>query len=503
MTAALLPRPAVEPVDPRAWKVLGVTAMAVFVVFLDATVVNIAFPALAAEFPGTTRAGLSWVLNAYAVIFGALLVTSGRLADSYGRRRVFLAGLGVFALASALCGLAPSVPLLVAARTLQAVGAALLVPSSLALLLPEFPSSRRGSAVGLWGAVGAVAAAAGPTLGALLVEGPGWRWVFFLNLPFCLVAVLLGRRILRESTGPVQRERPDLLGVLLVTAVFGLLSLGIVQGEQWGWTSPAVLGSLLGSAALTPILVLRALRHPAPVLPVRLFRVRSFSAATAGTLLFGAAFFALILCNVLFLTSVWDYSILRTAVAIVPAPLVATVSAPIAGRLADRYGYRVVVVPGALSMVAAQLWFLRMSSEPAWLVDFLPGSVLGGLAIGFAFSSLGAAGTQALAPAQFAAGSAVGATARQLGAVLGVAGLIAVLGEPAPAQALAAFDRAYVAIALTALACAVVGLALGRHQSSRATGHARDGVVPVQAAGAAEVRPAAPGAVQKAGPGGS
>jgi len=453
----------VDPIDPRAWKVLGVSAAGVFVVFLDTTVVNIAFPALSAEFTGTSRAGLSWVLNAYAVVFGALLVTAGRLADQHGRRRLFLSGLGVFAGASALCGLAPDVPLLVTARALQAVGAALLVPASLALLLPEFPASRRATAVGLWGAVGAVAAATGPTLGALLVEGPGWRWVFFVNLPFCLVAVLVGRRVLRESTAPVARTRPDVSGVVLVTAVFGLLSLGLVQGEQWGWASPGVLGALLVATALTPVLVLRALRHPAPVLPVRLFAVRSFSVATGATVLFAAAFFALILCNVLFLTAVWDYSVLRTAAAILPSPLLAAATAPVAGRLADRFGFRVVVVPGALSMVAAQVWFVtQVEATPAWLTAFLPGSVLAGLAIGFAFSALGAAGAQALRPAQFAAGSAVGATARQLGAVLGVAGLVAVLGEPPPDEALAAFHRSWLAIGVAAAACAAVSLLLRR-----------------------------------------
>ncbi len=214
MTA--VPAPPAATVSPRAWRVLAVSAAGVFVVFLDATVVNIAFPALAADFDTTSRAGLSWVLNAYAVVFGALLVTAGRLADARGRKKVFLLGLTVFAVASGLCGLAPTVPLLIAARALQAVGAALLVPASLGLLLPEFPAAKRASAVGIWGAAGAVAAAAGPTLGALLIKGPGWRWVFYVNLPFCAAAVLLGRRVLRESTGEPAGGRPDLLGVLLV-----------------------------------------------------------------------------------------------------------------------------------------------------------------------------------------------------------------------------------------------------------------------------------------------
>ena len=467
-TAATAPPPT-EPVSPRAWQVLGVTAAGVFVVFLDATVVNIAFPALSLEFATTSRAGLSWVLNAYAVVFGALLVTAGRLADDRGRKRLFLTGLAVFAVASALCALAPSVPLLVAARAVQAVGAALLVPASLGLLLPEFPASRRATAVGLWGAAGAVAAAAGPTLGALLVEGPGWRWVFWINLPFCAAAVLLGRRLLRESTGPAVRSRPDLLGVLLVTAVFGLLSLGLVQGEQWGWGSLRIVAVFAAAAVLLPVLIVRALHHPDPVLPVRLFRVRTFSVATAGTLLFASAFFAMILGNVLFLTSVWDYSVLRTAVAVLPSPLLAAATAPLAGRLADRYGFRVVVLPGADALVLAQVWFrTRTTLEPSWLVDFLPGSVLAGLAIGLAFSALGAAGAQALPPQSFGVGSAVGATARQLGAVLGVAVLVAVLGEPLPGELLASFHRSWVAIGVAATACAVVSLGLGRPRAPAA-----------------------------------
>jgi len=248
-----------------------------------------------------------------------------------------------------------------------------------------------------------------------------------------------------------------------VTAVFGLLSLGLVQGEQWGWASTRVLGAFAVAASLVPVLVARALQHPSPVLPVRLFTVRTFSVATAGTLLFGAAFFAMILCNVLFLTSVWDYSILRTAAAILPSPLLAAATAPLAGRVADRYGFRVVVVPGAVSMLLAQLWLLsRTGTESSWLLDFLPGSVLAGLAIGSAFTALGAAGVQALPASAYGVGSAVGATARQLGAVLGVAVLVAVLGEPGPDELLTSFHRAWAAIAAVAAVCALVSLGLGR-----------------------------------------
>lgn len=450
-----------EVVGRRAWQVLGVSAAGVFVVFLDATVVNIAFPALSTDFPDVTRAGLSWVLNAYAVVVGALLVTAGRLADDRGRKRVFQGGLVVFAIGSALCGLAPTVPLLVAARIVQAAGAALLVPASLALLLPEFPPARRAAAVGAWGAVGALAAAAGPTLGALLVEGPGWRWVFYVNLPFCALAWLAGRRVLREPTGSVLGARLDYFGVLLTAAVFGLLSLALVQGQQWGWGSARIVGAFTGAAVLVPVLLAQASRHPNPVLPVQLFRVPAFTVAVGGTLLFGAAFFANILCNVLFLTGVWQYSVLRTAAAILPGSLIAAACSPIAGRLADRYGYRVVIASGSALFAVGQLWFVtRTGVDPQYARDFLPGSIAVGVSIGAAFPTLGSAAAQALPAPLFGVGSAVGATARQLGAVLGVAVLVAVLGDPAPAEALAAFHASWTAIALAAGGCAVMCLFL-------------------------------------------
>lgn len=447
-------------ISPRAWQVLGVTAAAVYVVFLDATIVNIAFPAISADFPDVTRGGLSWVLNAYAVVFGALLVTAGGLADDRGRKRVFLAGLVLFAAASALCGVAPSVPLLIAARALQAVGGALLMPASLALLLPEFPLAKRATAVGLWGAVGGLAAATGPSIGALLVEGPGWRWVFYVNLPFCAVAWWFGRRLLTESRAEVP-GRPDLLGVLLVTSVFGLLCLGLVQGQPWGWSDPRTLAAFVTSAALAPVLVLRSLRAEHPAFPVRLFQNRGFSVATAATLLYGTAFYGQILCNVLFLNGVWHYSILRTAAAILPSPLLAAAIAPLAGRWADRYGYRAVVVPGAALFALGSAWYvLATTSSPAYLTHFLPGSLLAGLSIGLAFSTLGAASSQSLPPAQFGVGSATSSMARQLGAVLGVALLVVVLGTPAPAEAVRAFHHAWLLTGTVAALCTLVSLGL-------------------------------------------
>src|SRR4051812_39688588 len=242
----------------RRYKVLLVTAVAVFMAFLDVTIVNVAFPSIEKAFPSTSLAGLSWVLNAYNIVFAALLVPAGRLADLLGRRRMFFVGMGLFLLASALCGLAWSVGLLVSARVLQAAGAAVLVPTSLGLLLPEFPLERRASATALWGAVGAVAAATGPSLGGLLIEWSSWRLVFFVNLVLGVAAWVPARRLLVETRDPDRGAVPDLLGIVLLASGVGTLSLAIVQAPSWGWGSARVVAAFVLAAASLVLFVWRS-----------------------------------------------------------------------------------------------------------------------------------------------------------------------------------------------------------------------------------------------------
>src|SRR5690349_4202007 len=266
----------------RRWKVLLVTAVAVFMAFLDVTIVNVAFPSIRSAFPSASLASLSWVLNAYNIVFAALLVPAGRLADLLGRRRLFFAGLFVFVVASALCGLAPSAPALVAARVLQAAGAAVLVPTSLGLLLPEFPIEQRATATALWGAVGGVAAATGPSLGGLLISWGDWRLVFFVNLVLGVAAWVPARRLLRETRDPDRGAVPDALGIALLAGGVGAVSLAIVEAPDWGWGSARFIGTLVLAAALLGGFVWRSAVHAHPVLELALFRVRSFAVACAG-----------------------------------------------------------------------------------------------------------------------------------------------------------------------------------------------------------------------------
>src|ERR1700754_4057265 len=266
----------------RRWKVLIVTAVAVFMAFLDVTIVNVAFPSIEAAFPSASVASLSWVLNAYNIVFAALLVPAGRIADLVGRRRVFFIGLGLFLAASAACGLAPSEWVLVGARVFQAAGAALLVPTSLGLLLPEFPPERRATATALWGAIGGVAAATGPSLGGLLIEWTDWRLVFFVNLVLGAAALVPARRLLVEVRDPDRGAVPDALGIVLLAGGVGALSLGIVEAPDWGWGSARVLGSFVAFVVLFGGFLYRSATHPHPVLELSLFKVRSFAVAVAG-----------------------------------------------------------------------------------------------------------------------------------------------------------------------------------------------------------------------------
>jgi EmrB/QacA subfamily drug resistance transporter len=443
----------------RPAAVLAVGSASSFLVYLDATIVNIAFPDVRASFSDVTLAGLSWILSAYAIVFAALLVPGGRLADRVGGRRLFLAGLSAFTAGSLLCATAPSVPLLVGARVLQAAGGAMLVVSAQLLVMAAFPPERRMHAVGLMAGVAALASALGPVLGGLMVDLGGWRLVFLVNLPIGLAALVFGRRMPEPPPRP-QASRPDLLGSLVAVVAVGALALGAVQGPVWGWGDPRTIAAFMASAVLAPLLVWRSAVHRAPVLELALFRVRSFSAGNLGSLLLGTSFFGLVLANSLYLTQVWDYSVLRAGLAIAPGPLASAVAAISAARFTDRVDPRRFVLPGALISAIAGVWLaLRVGPEPAFLAEWLPGMLLMGTGVGLGFATTVAVCVRDLGPAQLGIGSGMSATTRQLGAVLGVAILIAILG---PAPGAASYDSGWWAMAGLALVAVVPVALIGR-----------------------------------------
>jgi EmrB/QacA subfamily drug resistance transporter len=447
----------------RPAAVLAVGSASSFLVYLDATIVNVAFPDVRASFDGATLAGLSWILSAYGIVFAALLVPAGRLADVIGGRRLFLAGLAGFTAGSVLCATAPSVALLVGARVLQAAGGALLVPSSQLLVMAAHPAGQRMKAIGVMAGVAALASALGPVLGGLMVDLGGWRLVFLVNLPIGLAALYVGRRMPQPSPRPAAR-RPDLVGSLLAVAAVGTLALGAVQGPVWGWGDPRTLVAFAASGLLAPLVVWRSAAHPAPVLELALFRVRSFSAGNVGALLLGTSFFGLLLANSLYLTQVWDYSVLRAGLAIAPGPLASATAAILAARFTDRIDPRRFVLPGALLSAAACVWLAtQVGAERAFLADWLPGMLLMGTGVGLGFATIVAVCVRDLGAAQLGVGSGMSATTRQVGAVLGVATLVAILG---PVPGAESYDSGWWAMAALALLATVPIALIGRRRTA-------------------------------------
>jgi EmrB/QacA subfamily drug resistance transporter len=429
---------AIDVVSPHAWRTLRWTSTAVFMALLDATILFVAFPSIRRSFASVSAADLSWILNAYTVVYAALLVPAGRIADRVGRRRVFLQGVGLFTLGSLACGIAPTPLLIVAGRVVQAVGGAMLTPSSLALILGAFPRSKWPIAVSLWAAVGALAAAVGPALGAGIVQAGGWRWAFFVNLPVGLVTLARGRSALVESRDTTVEDSVDVVGVGLLMLAVGLAALALVKGQDWSETG--VLGCATASAVFFAAFVSRARRVKSPALDLSLFSAASFRYANAATLVFGAAFSAMFLGSVLFLTNVWGYDTAHAGLALTPGPLIVLIVAPLAGRLAARVGQRALLVPGgAIFGVGFLLRYLATSQTPHYLAEWLPAMVLTGIGVGLVLPSLASASAHSLPPHRFAVGSGVNQAVRQIGSVVGVSVVVVLVGSARGADALSAF----------------------------------------------------------------
>src|SRR6201987_5817656 len=333
--------------------VLLIVCAGVVLASLDLFIVNVALPSMARSFGATGLGDLSWVLNAYAIVYAALLVLFGRLADRYRRDRGFLLRGAGFVAASAACGASTSLPMLVAFRVVQAAGAALLTPTSLGLILATTTPERRHGAVRAWTAVGGIADALGPAVGGVLVAA-SWRWVFLVNLPIGLAALVAAWRLLPEVPGhPI--ARPDALSALLITGGVGALTLGLVQGGTWGWGDPRKLAVLLLAALLLGLFALHTARASNPLIDRALFKVRPFTGASAVAVLFSMAFGAMLLSRVLWAQEVWHWSALQTGFPIVPGPIMVPLfSFLVAGRLIARFGPGLVIAAGS-SVFAAGL----------------------------------------------------------------------------------------------------------------------------------------------------
>ena len=448
LSPAMTAAPDTVPSARKVTAIVSVLSLAVFMSSLDLFIVNLAFPYIGREYAGTSLSSLSWVLNGYTIVFAAVLVPAGRWADRVGRRRVFVAGLAAFVVGSLFCGLAPGVATLIAARVVQAAGAGLMVPASLSLLLATVPAQARSRAIGTWSAIGALGAALGPVIGGSLVQF-SWRWVFWINLPVGLAAILLAGKVVPESKDDNVTGRPDLAGAGLLAAAVALIALALVKAPGWGWGSAGFVGLLLASLACGAAMVVRSHRHHSPVIELGLLRSRTFSGAFAASILYYAAFGAFVLNSVEFLTGVWHYSAVRAGLAIGPGPLMVLPFARVAAPwLAARLGGpgRVAVIGCVVNAGAQLLWLTQIQVHPAYLTHLLPAQLLGGAGVGLTIPSLLGVGTASLAPARFGTGSGILNMARQVGTVLGVASLVAVLSHVTAGDPLHAYRNGLVLI---------------------------------------------------------
>jgi MFS family permease len=375
---------------------------------------------------------------------------------------MFTAGLAGFGVGSLLCGLAPGVAALIAARVIPAVGAGLMVPASLSLLLAAVPAQARARAIGTWSAIGALGAALGPVIGGSLVQ-LSWRWVFWINLPVAVAAILLAGRVVPESKDEHVQGRPDVAGAGLLAAAVGLIALALVEAPGWGWGSPSFIGLLLAALASGAIMVARSHRHHAPVIELGLLRSRTFSGAFVASILYYAAFGAFVLNSVEFLTGVWHYSAVRAGLAIAPGPLMVLPFARlVAPRLVARLGGagRVAVLGCAVNAAGQLLWLSQIQAHPAYLTHLLPAQLLGGAGVGLAIPSLLGAGSASLPPSRFGTGSGILNMARQVGTVLGVAALVAILAHVDPRDPLASYRGGLILIVAFFAAAGVVSAGL-------------------------------------------
>jgi EmrB/QacA subfamily drug resistance transporter len=445
----------------RGAKVLSVTVVGASMTALDTTIVNVARDTLSQNFRSSASA-VSWVWSAYSIVFAAVLLTSGRLADRYGRRRMYTSGLLVFIGASALCGAAPTLELLIAARAVQAIGGALLLPSALALLLPEYPPERRSTALGIFTSINSLAAAVGPVVGGALIDAVSWRAAFYVNVPIGLAAFFLGRRVLVESRDEQAIGIPDPLSIATGIGAVGILTLVITQGNDWGYVS---VFSVLCYAAAPALLVVFAWRSRVarlPVLDLALLRRRSFSVANVATLLFSVPFYGSVFVNVSFLQQVWHYTPHGAGLAMLPGPIVAIAVGRYAGVLCDRVGHRTVLPPAALA-IAGGVFGLAMFApdHPAYWTNFAPCLMLIGIGIGTLIAGLQSASLRDVPGIRLGMASAFNATLRQVGAALAVAIAAAALSRPG--VQIGNFDFAW-----TLQGCAGVTVALLMRMAYRA-----------------------------------
>lgn len=417
-----------QPVRDRSNLILLVLCSAAFMALLDVFVVNVAFTAIGASFSGSDLSDLSWVLNGYTIVYAALLIPAGRLADRHGRKAGFITGVALFSLSSLACAFAPTLWWLVAFRVLQAAGAAALTPASLGLLLTTLPAERRATAVKIWATTTALAGAVGPVLGGVLVK-VSWEWIFLINVPFGVAAIVGTMLLVQETKDSSVTRIPDILGAAAIAIGFGGLALALIKGDEWGWTDQSTLVVFAVTVIAFVVVAIRMAKHPVPIIDPALLRVRSFFWSNVTAVLFCTAFGAVLPSVIFRLQTGLHYDALITGLAVAPSPLLVPFVAALGQRLSKRVSASNLVALGnAFVGLGAVLMAVSASTDVNYWTQIFPGWMLVGVGVGFALPNLLAKATVDLPPARVSTGSAIVNTSRQVGYVLGVTMLVAILG---------------------------------------------------------------------------
>jgi EmrB/QacA subfamily drug resistance transporter len=479
--------------NPRRWWALALLCGAFFMVILDANIVIVALPSIGADL-GFSEQGLQWVISAYALTFAGLLLLGGRAADLLGRRRVFMVGLLLFTAASLLCGLAWSPGALIGARALQGIGAAIMTPTALSIISTTFEGPERNKALAIWGMNGAFGATAGYLIGGLLVDGPGWEWIFFINVPVGLIALALCPVLLGESRATTARRSYDPVGALTITGALVLLVYALVEAPDAGWTSATTVLLFAGAAALVAIFAAIESRHGAPLLPLRILRSRTLVGANGVMLLFGAVGFGMPFVVTQYAQQVLGYSPLEFGASFVVTPVAAAVGMSVAQAAIARVGFRPVAATGMALLGAGSLLLTQASAGGSYIEDIFLGILVFGCGIGPVFATATIAALADVREREAGLASGLSNTAFQLGGALGVA-IVSTVAVSSSESYLAANEGADPLVALTEgfqsafVACVVlagIGVVLALLLLGRPRKAPRERLEPVAATGAAD-----------------
>ena len=445
--------------ERRKWLALALLSVVQFMVVLDIAIVNVALPSIKVDL-GFSQDNLQWVISAYALVFGGFLLLGGRAADLLGRRRVFLVGLAVFTVASLLAGLAWSEASLIGARLLQGLGAAIISPAALSILSTTFREGReRNIALGVWGAVGGFGAAAGVLLGGVLTETLSWSWIFFVNVPVGAAAFAIAPFLLTESRD-ARVSSFDLPGALLVTSGLSSMVYAITKAGTDGWLAAPTLAFFAASVVLLAGFVAWEIRHPEPLMRLGIFRISTVAGANVAGFILGTALFAMFLMLTLYMQEVLGYSAMQTGVAYLAVAGTAIVWSAVAAQLVTRIGVKPVLVTGMAALTVGLVYFTQVSVGGSYLGDLLPGFLVVGLGIGFAFVPISIAALAGVQPAEAGLASGLINTSQQIGGALGIAALSTIAsshtdsalasGTPLPSALVSGFSAAFVAGAIIA-----------------------------------------------------